>query len=284
MKIDFNAIAKEFAEGALVIKRVYLGVLKSNVYYPENDADEPIAVSGLLFAIKGKATFEFDDMVYVVEGGKAVNGAAGMRLRHCVEEDLEYALVHYELLAPNSATLSESDTPCHMTSYLMEYGDNPVMAEKLYLLNQAWNTPSDIALIRCKELFFGILHEMLSTAQAGRVQENRSEIDGMIAFIHRFYMENHSVESLAARCGMKAKRFSYLFNKYTGRFPIDYLIRHRLDRAKQLLASSDYAIVRVAESVGYSDTHYFGRLFKKYEGCSPGEYRSRLGNRPHLFR
>lgn len=52
MKFDLGRIAREFAEGTLVIKRVYLGVLKADVYYPENDADDPIAVSGLLFAIK----------------------------------------------------------------------------------------------------------------------------------------------------------------------------------------------------------------------------------------
>ncbi|MFD2329084.1 helix-turn-helix domain-containing protein [Cohnella sp. GCM10020058] len=116
------------------------------------------------------------------------------------------------------------------------------------------------------------------------MQANRSEIDAIISYMQRFYMENHTVESLAERCGIKAKRFSYLFSKYTGSFPIDYLIRHRLDRAKQLLAASDCAIFQVAESVGYADTHYFSRLFKKYEGCSPGEYRNRLGNRPLLFR
>lgn len=284
MKFDLGRIAREFAEGTLVIKRVYLGVLKADVYYPENDADDPIAVSGLLFAIKGKATFEFDDGIYRVEGGKVLHGASGMRLRHRVKDDLEYALIHYELSTSSAEASSEGNVPNHKTSYQFEYGDNPVLIEKLFLLNQAWNMPGDLSAIRCKELFFGILHEMLCTAQTGRVQENRSEIDGMIAFIHQFYREHHSVESLAERCGMKAKRFSYMFNKYTGRFPIDYLIRHRLDRARQLLISSNYAIMRVAENAGYSDAHYFGRLFKKYEGCSPGEYRNRSHDRPQPFR
>lgn len=117
-----------------------------------------------------------------------------------------------------------------------------MLIETLFLLNQAWNMPGDLCAIRCKELFFGILHKILCTAQSGRVQENRSEIDGMIAFIHQFDKEHHSVESLAARCGMTAKSFSYMFNKHTRQFPINYLIRHRLDRAKQLLISSDYAI------------------------------------------
>lgn len=53
------------------------------------------------------------------------------------------------------------------------------------------------------------------------------------------YMDNHTVESLAARCGMEAKRFSYLFHKYMDMFPIEYLIRYRIFRAKQLLASRE---------------------------------------------
>jgi AraC-like DNA-binding protein len=284
VKKDVDGIAREFAEGSLTIKNVSLGALKLNVSYPENTSDDPISFSGLLFVIKGKATFKFDDIVYELTAGHAVHGAAGMQLRHHVKgpEDLEYLLVHYELWEPGSEIAR--DRRYDKTSYLLNYGDHAAMTEKMYLLNQAWHTPGNITSVRCKELFFGILHDMLSAARGGSVQPNHGDIEGIIAYIQIFYMENHSVESLAARCGMKAKRFSYLFNKYTGRFPIDYLIRHRLDRAKQLLAASDCAIYQVAESVGYADTHYFSRLFKKYEGCSPGEYRSRLGNRPLLFR
>lgn len=74
MKFNLGRIAGEFAEETLVIKRVYLRVLKSDVYYPKNDADDPIAVSGLPFATKGKATFAFDDGIYRVEGGKVLHG------------------------------------------------------------------------------------------------------------------------------------------------------------------------------------------------------------------
>ncbi|THF81635.1 AraC family transcriptional regulator [Cohnella fermenti] len=284
MKNDVEAIAREFAEGVLTIKAVHLGAMKPNVHYPENTSDEPIALSGLLFVIRGRAMFKFDGKAYELKAGKAVHGAVGMKLRHQVTgpEDLEYLLVHYELWEPGSE--SQNGIRYNRTSYMMNYGNQPTTVEKMYLLNQAWNTPGQLTSVRCKELFFGLVHDMLSAARGGSVQVHRGEIDDVVSYIQRFYMEPHTVDSLAARCGMNAKRFSYLFNKYTGMFPIDYLIRHRLDRAKQLLATSDCAILQVAGSVGYADTHYFSRLFKKNEGCSPGEYRRRLGNRPLPFR
>ena len=72
VKNDIDGIAREFAEGPLTIKAVYLGALKPNVSYPENTSDEPITFSGLLFAIIGKATFKFNDRVYEVERENAV--------------------------------------------------------------------------------------------------------------------------------------------------------------------------------------------------------------------
>ncbi|MFD0672880.1 helix-turn-helix transcriptional regulator [Cohnella sp. GCM10027633] len=80
---------------------------------------------------------------------------------------------------------------------------------------------------------------------------------------------------------MKPKYFSYLFRKYVGIGPIDYLIQYRMNRARELLATGQFSVAEVARSVGYLDAYYFSRLFKKHAGLPPGavgEYRRR--NRP----
>ena len=70
-----------------------------------------------------------------------------------------------------------------------------------------------------------------------------------------------------------------LFKKEVGVTPADYLLKERMALAKQLLTSgvsnkfSPYSISQIAEACGYSEPLYFSRVFKKYYGVSPSEYK-----------
>ena len=56
-----------------------------------------------------------------------------------------------------------------------------------------------------------------------------------------------------------------------------YIEGIRMENAKELLKNEGLSIADVAASVGYLDTNYFGKVFKKYSGITPGQYRSGHG-------
>lgn len=70
-----------------------------------------------------------------------------------------------------------------------------------------------------------------------------------------------------------------LFKKEVGVTPAEYLLNERMKLAQQLLSSgisnrfSAYSVSQVAEACGYSEPLYFSRVFKKYFGVSPSEYK-----------
>ena len=70
-----------------------------------------------------------------------------------------------------------------------------------------------------------------------------------------------------------------LFKKETGVTPYEYLLKERMSLARQLILSgisnrfSPYSISQIAEACGYSEPLYFSRVFKKYYGVSPSEYK-----------
>ena len=70
-----------------------------------------------------------------------------------------------------------------------------------------------------------------------------------------------------------------LFKKETGVSPADYLLKERMGLAQKLLSSgisnkfSAYSISQIAEACGYSEPLYFSRVFKKYFGVAPSEYK-----------
>lgn len=83
----------------------------------------------------------------------------------------------------------------------------------------------------------------------------------------------HNRETLAKVAHLSPSRFAALFKEAVGLAPIDYLLRLRMQRARQLLSGSDWTISQIARAVGYSDAFYFSRLFKTHFGFSPKKYR-----------
>ena len=70
--------------------------------------------------------------------------------------------------------------------------------------------------------------------------------------------------------------FSKLFKQETGGNFIEYLTEVRLRNARELLKDSGLSIKEICAESGYSDPNYFSRIFKKYEGVTPSEFREKL--------
>ncbi|MCB0166075.1 MAG: helix-turn-helix transcriptional regulator, partial [Anaerolineae bacterium] len=65
-----------------------------------------------------------------------------------------------------------------------------------------------------------------------------------------------------------------VFKKKTGYAPIDYFIRLKIQKACELLETTDQQVSEIGHSLGYPDIYYFSRLFKKVVGLSPRQYRA----------
>lgn len=86
---------------------------------------------------------------------------------------------------------------------------------------------------------------------------------------------NHelSVNSIAKGLYISQNYLSVLFKEKTGLILTDYLTMIKIERAKKLILDNQLKNYEVAQQVGYKDNEYFSKLFKKYEGLSPTEFR-----------
>lgn len=58
--------------------------------------------------------------------------------------------------------------------------------------------------------------------------------------------------------------------------PTNYIVQVRMEKACELMSSTEWRMVKIARQVGYSDYQYFTKVFKKVIGQTPGEYRERV--------
>lgn len=92
----------------------------------------------------------------------------------------------------------------------------------------------------------------------------------------KFMSPDISLKSIAEEVFLSPNYLGSLYKKTTGRSFHDQLAQIRMDKAKELLASPQYKVARVAKEVGIPSTSYFCTVFKNAFGISPGEYQEML--------
>ncbi len=105
--------------------------------------------------------------------------------------------------------------------------------------------------------------------------DTRSEerMQAMLAFIQENYMEKIGLTEIAEAATISEREAFRCFQKTLRVTPIHYLQNFRVRMAARRLLETDDTVLSISQSVGFSDNSYFGRIFRQYLHCSPGEFR-----------
>lgn len=120
---------------------------------------------------------------------------------------------------------------------------------------------------------------------AGRVLEkqNRSHafnhVERCKNYIREHCRERISLDDVAALVELSPTYLSRLFKREAGMCFQDYVNMERVNRAADLLLFSDLSLPEIAQYVHFPNQSYFGKIFKKVKGMSPGAYRDRYKSR-----
>jgi len=121
----------------------------------------------------------------------------------------------------------------------------------------------------------GLGADVMRQIAAGRKSQARSQLAQAEAYIRERYADpDLSLQEVAQHAYMSMNYFSAMFKQHCGESFIEHLTRLRLEKAKELLASSALKTYEIAERVGYADPQYFSVIFKRNVGCTPREFRA----------
>lgn len=112
----------------------------------------------------------------------------------------------------------------------------------------------------------------LENARRGR--EGRQDVVRAQKYIDAYYRQPVTVAGIAEMLSLNRSHFSRIFRRETGQTVQEYLIRRRLEAAKQLLLDSDHTVAQIAESAGFPSAAALSEAFRKREGYSPSAFRA----------
>lgn len=162
---------------------------------------------------------------------------------------------------------------------LLSTAESPrMLAERLTYLAHALRVPAiaigeEFGQGRERELFLRGLEELRRRYQERGFEELSPPVRRVKEHIDHHYMEDLTLESLAKVASLSAYHLSRLFRKESGRTVVGYITERRLSVARDLLSEGTLSVKEVSARAGFADASYFGRVFARAEGVSPGEYR-----------
>lgn len=119
-------------------------------------------------------------------------------------------------------------------------------------------------------------------------EENKSDpkppssevIEDALKIINTEFPFTAGVEDLSEQLGVDKSHLIRQFNRELGETPGKILENTRIEYAKLLLVYRNYSLEIIAEMIGYTSSNYFGKVFTKAVGISPGRYRKNFSNSP----
>ena len=100
-----------------------------------------------------------------------------------------------------------------------------------------------------------------------------SKIEAALHYITIHLHEKITLENAADAVGLSPCHLSRIFKKEVGMSIVDYVQKERVEAAKHMLVNSDETLASISQYLYFSTQSYFIRIFKKYTGVTPGQYR-----------
>ncbi len=268
MTTDFDIDIKEIL---LARRNSYYPGYKSLVYRNGRN------MAGVVYCLSGKALYTLGrESFYLREGQLVFFPATSAYTVECWgDEPFVHITANFNLVSElNQADSTVSGIFDGSIIYICDKEKGKKFKKLFESLDRVWRGKNNGYNILAKSIIYEILYMYLCDAQ--ETYSNTDEYNRVVKardMIDENYMQDISVAELAEVCGLSESHFRRCFVENFAYSPIDYKIRKRILKARDMLLSGDFSVSEVALAVGFSDVNYFSRIFKKRTGMTPLEFR-----------
>jgi len=156
-----------------------------------------------------------------------------------------------------------------------------VIGEKVrHELDSSWETVTAFETIGDLKLWLtDVLAELCAAVASEQGSRYQAIVADMKAYIKAHYAECQNIEDVVKPLYMSVSHANVIFKQQTGMTLFDYLLRTRMEAAKEMLCDPYIKVYEVVERVGYKSIAYFGSAFKQYTGLTPKQFMDRHAGR-----
>ncbi|MFL0166389.1 response regulator transcription factor [Candidatus Clostridium helianthi] len=152
------------------------------------------------------------------------------------------------------------------------YTNLNIYNDKLYTINNI--SKINIVMNEFLEFMSQDNHDDIIRERLIGSKEINTVLNPVLTYISEKYNEKITLESVSKACNLSVFYLSKLFKKNTGMNFSDYINLYKIEKAKQLLDNTDMSIIDISISLGYDESGYFSKVFKKAVGITPSVYRN----------
>lgn len=229
----------------------------------------------LLYIVSGKAHFHFGNEEKIVSAGHMVlyRPKEPQKYEYYGKDQTEVYWVHFTGNNVTNILRSYGLTKDKKVFYCgsdLEY--QQMFRSMIYELQMCKDSYPEMLEMYLRQILIR-LQRYFKTALTTSNARAAEEIDQAAAFFSEHYSEAINIDEYAKEHHVSTSWFIRNFKLYTGFTPMQYILSKRIYNAEVLLQSPQYNISEISRIVGYENSLYFSRIFKKIKGISPSEYR-----------
>jgi len=195
--------------------------------------------------------------------------------RHAAREILNRVLVGIYYLGRERPTLLKSfilELIVTMSRSAVEAGGDPSE-----LLGVNFSSVADLAKIDTEEelcaWLVSMLERMMDAITSNRQYPSTVLLSAAVKYMEEHLTEDISRDEVADVACLSPSHFSRVVKQTFGQSFTELLARMRVDKARELLVRTEKSLIQICLDCGFSDQSYFTKVFQKYTGRTPGEYR-----------
>lgn len=221
----------------------------------------------LLIMTEGTLEVDMGDETQIIKKGDAIIFHPGFLYKY---HNKNCDKVNYYWLHFTGGYAKEYIKSLNLETLKTIHGLNHIEISNLF--DKTYLKTINVGTFLSDELSVFAYNVLLCAAKASCDEKGENRLYKSLSYINENYTKDIPVKTLADMEGISVSRYNFVFLNTVGTSPIKYITGLRLNKARYLLDSTLLSVSKISDMCGFSNPHYFHRVFKNHFGTTPRNF------------
>lgn len=237
----------------------------------------------LLVATKGSITVQIEENVYILQEGEGIFINSG--LLHVIksesndEHEFIAIVFDYSIICNKKDTIySKYIKPLIAGEIQIDLSMDSYACDLIRKICDSYTNANHGYELYIKQLLIDIVYNLIKTSTITTQNSHNAKsilIKQVLDFIEDNYSEQISLQDMAKNAHISKEYLCRVFSSMYDTTPVEYLNRYRIRQSTSELLDTNRTVSDIALSCGFNNSSYYNKLFLRYIGCTPSEYKKR---------